>query len=101
MFTKWNNSNIIAKIETDQVDFVTALISVHTIVFASVTLIVLCQQQVLAVILWISPLPTPSNAGEAAVHTGQEYQQFEHYHHSRHHQTEHIGWRRVPFVVTG
>lgn len=64
----------------------------------SVTPIALCEEQFLVFFLRTVPLPAPSDAGDSAVHTGQEEQQLEHDHHSGHHHTEHIAWRSVPFV---
>lgn len=64
----------------------------------SVTAIVLCDERFLVFFLWTVPLPAPSDAGDSAVHAGQEEQQFEHDHHGGHHRTEHVAWRSVPFV---
>ena len=63
--------------------------------------IVLYEQWFLGFILRVCPLPALSNAGEGAVHAGQQEQQLEHQHHRRQHQAEHVAGRSVPFVGFG
>lgn len=64
----------------------------------SVTTIALREEQFLVFFLRTVTLPAPSDAGDSAVHAGQEEQQLEHDHHGGHHRTEHVAWRSVPFV---
>ena len=49
----------------------------------------------------LPPFPTLSNPNEGVVHAGQEEDQFEHQHHRRHNQTEHVAWGGIPFVGSG
>lgn len=48
-----------------------------------------------------APLPASSDAGQAAVHAGQENQHLKHDHGRREHQAEHVAWRSVPFIGGG
>ena len=49
----------------------------------------------------LGPLPALSDAGEGAVHAGEEEQQLEHQHHRRHDQAEHVARGSVPLVCGG
>lgn len=75
--------------------------STSSIVFVPVIVTVLCQQRFLGVVFWIGPFPASSDAGERAVHAGQDDQKLEHQHHRRHHETEDVAWRSVPFIGGG
>lgn len=59
------------------------------------------QQRFSAVVPCAVPLPASSDAGQAAVHAGQENQQLEHEHDRREHEAEHVAWRSVPFIGGG
>lgn len=64
----------------------------------SVAALLLREERFLVFFLRAVALPAPSDAGDSAVHAGQEEQQFEHDHHGGHHRTEHVARRSVPPV---
>lgn len=59
------------------------------------------QQRFPAVVPCALPLPASSDAGQAAVHAGQENQQLEREHERREQKAEHVAWRSVPFIGGG
>lgn len=63
--------------------------------------LILRQQRRSAVVPGAAPLPASSDAGQAAVHAGQENQQLERDHDRGEHKAEHVAWRSVPFIGGG
>lgn len=63
--------------------------------------LILRQQRLSAVVPGTAPLPASPDAGQAAVHAGQENQQLECDHNRGEHKAEHVAWRSVPFIGGG